>query len=312
MREDWNSRAKEDAHYYVAFGRREQDEAEFDSTAAEVVLGLERELKRLPLANRRRALEIGCGPGRLLRPMSAHFAEIHGVDVSDEMIKLAQARLQAIPHAHAHATSGSDLAQFEDDSFDFVYSYAVFQHIPSREVVFNYLREIRRVLRPGGLVRCQISGLPTAEEEANTWSGCRISAEEIAAFAREQDFQLLALEGIRTQYMWVTMVKQPAGAFASAEATTPVNIRRITNANNTEPVTPAGGRYACVSVWSEGLPGAGRSEYLARVVRRTARHAQLSRPAGGRWGPAAQRVSAARLPDRFGSSADSVPRADTR
>ena len=29
MRQDWNERAREDAHYYVAFGRREQDDAEF-------------------------------------------------------------------------------------------------------------------------------------------------------------------------------------------------------------------------------------------------------------------------------------------
>ena len=89
MRREWNERAEEDAHFYVAFGRREQADDEFFETAREVVLGLEMELRRLPAnANRRawRALEIGCGPGRLMRPMSRHFGEIHGVDVSDEMI----------------------------------------------------------------------------------------------------------------------------------------------------------------------------------------------------------------------------------
>ena len=69
MREDWNARAREDANYYVAFGRREQNEDEFFATAAEVVAGVEWELKHLgPPVNRRarRALEIGCGPGRLI------------------------------------------------------------------------------------------------------------------------------------------------------------------------------------------------------------------------------------------------------
>ena len=47
-----------------------------------------------------RALEIGCGPGRLMRPMSRHFVEIHGVDVSDEMIALAKEKLRDIPNAH--------------------------------------------------------------------------------------------------------------------------------------------------------------------------------------------------------------------
>ena len=46
MRDDWNRRAVEDAHYYVAFGRHEQDEEEFLATADDVLRGLERELKR--------------------------------------------------------------------------------------------------------------------------------------------------------------------------------------------------------------------------------------------------------------------------
>ena len=37
MRADWNQRAREDANYYVAFGRHDQDEEEFFETAAEVV-----------------------------------------------------------------------------------------------------------------------------------------------------------------------------------------------------------------------------------------------------------------------------------
>src|SRR5438067_11785217 len=105
MRADWNKRAREDAHYYVAFGRRDQDDDEFFTTAADVVRDLEGELKRLRPAipiESRRALEIGCGPGRLIRPMSRHFGEIHGVDISDEMIAEARVKLRDIPHAHVH------------------------------------------------------------------------------------------------------------------------------------------------------------------------------------------------------------------
>src|SRR5437868_7591464 len=144
MQQDWNSRAVEDANFYVAFGRRNQDTQEFFDTAHEVVASLEWELKRVPCANprARRALEIGCGPGRLMRPMSRHFGEIHGIDVSDEMILRAKEKLRGVPHAHPHHASGSDLALFPDNHFDFVYSYAVFQYIPSGEVVFSYLREM--------------------------------------------------------------------------------------------------------------------------------------------------------------------------
>src|SRR5947208_15283373 len=111
MRAEWNERAREDAHYYVAFARRGQDEDEFFATAAEVVRGLEDELKRLPPGDRRarRALEIGCGPGRLMKPMSWNFSEIHGVGVSDEMIRLAAEQLVNLPHAFPRSTDGTDL-----------------------------------------------------------------------------------------------------------------------------------------------------------------------------------------------------------
>src|SRR5580700_8553803 len=144
MRADWNKRAGEDANYYVAFGRKEQEEEEFFATAATVLKLLERELKRFP--GRDAALEIGCGPGRLMRPLARHFQEIHGVDVSDRMIQLARERLRNTPNAFPHHSSGSDLKPFPDEKFDYVYSYAVFQHIPSGDVVFQYLREARRVL----------------------------------------------------------------------------------------------------------------------------------------------------------------------
>src|SRR5579863_6010763 len=174
MRADWNKRAREDSHYYVAFGRREQDDREFLATAADAIRDLEGELKRLPRGvapSTRRALEIGCGPGRLMRFMSRHFGEIHGVDVSDEMILQASQRLEGIPHAHAHHTNGSDLGLFPSDHFDFVYSLFVFQHIPSAEVVFSYLRETARVLRPGGFARLQINGLPESSRPYTTWEG---------------------------------------------------------------------------------------------------------------------------------------------
>lgn len=253
MRADWNERAREDAHYYVAFGRREQQEDEFFASAAQTVSVLEAELKRLP--GRDAALEIGCGPGRLLKPMSRHFRAVQGVDVSDEMIRLARERLRDVPNAHVHATTGSDLSLFPDDTFDFVYSYAVFQHIPSREVVFRYLEESRRVLKPGGILRCQINGLPQTAARYTTWDGVRIAAAEVADFARANDFQLLALEGVLTQYMWATMRKRPAGwgralVFAPGAA----KLRSISNAHTGEAAAPASGPMAALSLWVEQLP----------------------------------------------------------
>jgi SAM-dependent methyltransferase len=257
MRRDWNSRAREDANYYVAFGRRGQNDAEFLATAGDVMLHMQSELRRIPPQSRQAALEIGCGPGRLMRPASAFFEEIHGVDVSDEMVRLAAQMLADIPHAHVQSTSGTDLAAFAENTFDFVYSYAVFQHIPSRDVVFQYLAEARRVLKPGGILWCQLNGLPQQATRYTTWEGVRVSAAEISQFSRVHDFQLLRLEGVDTQYMWITCRKQVPGWcdwLEHTDLTADAKLRNVTNAQSDDPVTPASGRYASAALWMENLP----------------------------------------------------------
>jgi ubiquinone/menaquinone biosynthesis C-methylase UbiE len=259
MRNDWNARAREDATFFVAFGRRGSGDAEFFATATEVINRVEWELSRVPPLERAgwRALEIGCGPGRLMRPLSRHFAQIHGVDVSDEMIALAREKLSDIPNAFPQVTDGASLAQFADESFDFVYSYAVFQHIPSRDVVFSYLHEARRVMKTGGLALLQFNGLVNRRSEIDTWDGVRFSSTELLEFASQNDFQVLALEGVGTQYMWTSWRKQPRGWQRQQEERSEdvtVHIRRITNANSSEPVAPCRGRFASISIWVEGLP----------------------------------------------------------
>ena len=253
MRSEWNQRAREDPHYYVAFGGRDQDEESFLATAADVLRSLESELRRLTQDTSRgaRALEIGCGPGRLMKPLSRHFSEIHGVDVSDEMIRLARERLRDIPHAHLQATNGATLAQFAGESFDFVYSYAVFQHIPSRDVVLDYMNEIRRVLKPGGIFRGQFNGLPHSAIP-DTWSGVVFSAGEIRSFARDHGLQLLDLMGVDTQYMWTTW-RKPSVSQPTTHNLRP-GIHRLTNAHSWEPIIPNRGRHAAVSIWMKNLP----------------------------------------------------------
>jgi cyclopropane fatty-acyl-phospholipid synthase-like methyltransferase len=258
MRSDWDRRALDDAYYYVAFGRKQQAEDEFFATGADTVRSLEAEVKRLDPAiapDMRKALEIGCGPGRLMRPLARNFGEIHGVDVSEEMVRMAAAKLERLPNAHVQSSSGADLSMFSLESFDFVYSYAVFQHIPSREVIFQYLAEARRVLKNGGILRCQFNGLPDGDRECTTWDGVRMSARELSQFARVNDFQLLALEDPGTQYLWTTMRKQPDGWRKRLKGQGVVaRIRGMANSQTGEPVVPASGRFAGCTIWLETLP----------------------------------------------------------
>lgn len=284
MREDWNARAREDAGYYVAFGARGQSEEDFFATAKDTADGLARELKRLPPADprSRRALEIGCGPGRLMRPMSAHFGEIHGVDVSDEMIARARRNLAGIAHAHVHVGSGSSLGMFASESFDVAYSYAVFQHIPSKEVVFGYLRDAHRVLKTGGLLLAQFNGL-APDERYDTWSGVRFTVAELLDFAGAHEFQVLTMEGASTQYLWTAWYKRAPGWAASLRpAGVVASIQAITNAHNSEPVAPASGRFASVSMWVSDLPrDAGLHHLEVRIGGAPATITYLGPPDGG-------------------------------
>jgi hypothetical protein len=193
-----------------------------------------------------------------MRAMGRHFGEIHGVDISDEMIALAKEQLKDISHAHAHVTPDSSLGMFAGESIDFVYSYIVFQHIPDREVVLNYLRESGRVLKPGGILRCQLRGTPPLatemERETETWTGCHFTADEVAAFARQHRLQLVALSGLDTQYMWVTLRKPPAQL--PAPDFSHVVLKAVTAAGSGKTSVPERGREAAVSLWIEGMPEA--------------------------------------------------------
>ena len=254
MREDWNRRAREDAYYYVAFAKRDQDDEGFFATASDVVRSLERELRRAPAREGgRRALEIGCGPARLMRPLGRHFAEIHGVDVSDEMVRRARANLADVPHASVWQNDGARLDRFAGGYFDFVYSYAVFQHIPIRDVVFTYLREAARVLAPGGVFRFQANSLPYDPANCDTWHGVSITPREVSSFARDNGLQLLAMEGINSQYMWVTLRRPaaPPGAQSSEARLAPAH---VSNPQTGESLVPCSGRFATVCVWFRDFP----------------------------------------------------------
>ena len=118
MREDWNGRALDDARYFVAFGQRRQSDEDFNATAADAIRRIRRDfhwLAQHASVRSRRILEIGCGVGRLMRNLAEDCGEIHGVDISDEMIRLGREWLAGIPHAHLHVATESDLRAFASE-----------------------------------------------------------------------------------------------------------------------------------------------------------------------------------------------------
>jgi len=100
----------------------------------------------------RDALEIGCGIGRLMLPVSSRVRSVTGTDVAPGMIAAATRRLAACSNASVLLTDGRDLSAFAAASMDLVYSVDTFPYLvlSGRALVERHFEEVRRVLRPGG------------------------------------------------------------------------------------------------------------------------------------------------------------------
>ena len=122
-------------HYDVGRGRgyhRFLDEAEFSVAA--------------PQCAGRDVLEVGCGTGLILERIAPMARTATGVDLSPGMLERARER-----GLEVHEGNATELP-FEDDSFDTVVCFKVIANV---EDVEKALREMARVVRPGGHVVCE-------------------------------------------------------------------------------------------------------------------------------------------------------------
>ncbi|MGA2596320.1 MAG: methyltransferase domain-containing protein [Bryobacteraceae bacterium] len=213
MRRDWDDRARENARYYVDTARQDWTDEEFfqsgEQTVAEEILTDMINICQGKDPSTMRVLEIGCGAGRVTRALARLFGEVHAVDVSGEMVRLARAAVEGYPKAFVYQNNGTDLTAVPSLPFDFAFSTIVFQHIPSREVIENYVREVNRLLRPGALFKFQVQGdssLTTNPED--TWLGVPFSDEQAVEMAERCGFEPRYRHGAGQQYFWLWFFKR--------------------------------------------------------------------------------------------------------
>jgi SAM-dependent methyltransferase len=94
-----------------------------------------------------RALDVGCGVGSTDAYLAGRLGELEGTDVSAEAVRRAE---QANPSVRYTTYPGDDLP-YEDERFDLAFAICVLHHVPPAERP-RFVSELRRVVRPGGLV----------------------------------------------------------------------------------------------------------------------------------------------------------------
>jgi len=223
MRRDWDSRARENARHYVVTGQREWSDEEFyesgEITMQEDILNDLTNICQGRNPNDMAVLEIGCGAGRVTRAFARFFGSVYAVDISSEMVKRARHAVREYATAHVYHNNGKDLSVVrrhwwnrfgigEGVQVDFAFSTMVFQHIPSREIIENYVREAHRLLRPGGLFKFQVQGAPlSGTDPRDSWVGTPFTEGDARDMARRCGFELRYQNGAGEQYFWLWYFK---------------------------------------------------------------------------------------------------------
>jgi SAM-dependent methyltransferase len=227
MKDFWDARARENAEYFVdnrldyndgdqeffwEYGRKDLSEM-LASVAAQLQPSDD-------------VLDIGVGVGRLSRALVEQVAHVTGIDVSAEMIERAKQNL-AGHDVRLIVGDGSSLQPLTDASFDAVVSLVVFQHIPDPQITLGYVREIGRVLKPGGWAAFQVSNDPEIHskdyprpsllkrligrapkgQDDPAWRGSAVELEALRAAAADGGMTVAQTTGEGTQYCIVRCVK---------------------------------------------------------------------------------------------------------
>jgi ubiquinone/menaquinone biosynthesis C-methylase UbiE len=173
-------------------------------------------------------VELGCGIGRLTRVLAQRVRSVRALDVSGEMlVRGAQLNPQLDNVEWLHC-DGRSLTGVADASADGFFSHVVFQHVPSPEITYGYIREIGRVLRPGGWAAFQVSDNPEIHRRRGgagglasrlrafagrapkgsahpAWLGSAVDLGRLGEVARDAGLAVERVTGERTQFCFVAL-----------------------------------------------------------------------------------------------------------
>jgi SAM-dependent methyltransferase len=230
MREFWDERAREDAFYFVDNRIKYKDPAEEARFWEMGRVDLDRLLGAVDVELQPDwvVVEIGCGVGRLTRVISERVGSVKALDVSSEMLAIARNENGGLANVEWIHGDGVSLSGIGDGVADAVVSHVVFQHIPDPQITLGYIREVGRVLRPGGVAALHVSndkavhewragfgdrlravvGRAPKGQTHEAWTGSAVDLDEVRAAAADGGMELEKVVGEGTQYMVVRLRRE--------------------------------------------------------------------------------------------------------
>jgi SAM-dependent methyltransferase len=229
MRRFWDARAREDAFFFVdTTGRyRDPDTERFWASGDETLRAFS---DRLGVAVEPTdvAFDIGCGLGRLTRALAARSSQVLAIDVSADMLEQAKKYNAQLTNVTWLQGDGVSLQPVSDASVDAIVSFVVFQHIPDPAITLGYVREMGRVLRPGGWSAFQVSNDPSVHRPTGrsrqlrgvigqwlgraprgqtdpAWLGSAVDLDELAAVADSAGMDVERVDGAGHQFCLVVL-----------------------------------------------------------------------------------------------------------
>jgi GT2 family glycosyltransferase/protein-L-isoaspartate O-methyltransferase len=233
----WDEKARENALWFVDTGLDyENPDAESFWRRGEEVVELMLDSVGLSIEPDEEVVDIGCGVGRLTRALAARAGRVYGVDVSSEMLELARQHNPQLENVEWLHGDGRSLAPLADSSVDGCFSHVVFQHIPDPEVTLNYVREMGRVLRPGGWALFQVSTDPSVHRQPRrllrrgndrAWWGSAVDLDALRAAATQAGLSIERLLDAGSQYTTVLARRMPVATSTVAIAIVSWNTRDL-------------------------------------------------------------------------------------
>src|SRR3954451_3573096 len=231
MRDYWDEGARRNAVWYVdtSLDYTNPDIERFFETGRAIVSQALDDAPASP-PGQALAVEIGCGLGRICKGLTERFDRVIGVDISPEMLRRAREHVPE-PSVEFMLGDGVSLAGIETGAADLVLSFTVFQHIPSVEVICDYIAEAGRVLKPGGVFVFQWNNTPGAwrwrvrrgalgalgrvgiktekyGRNAPQFMGSRVPVSDLESAFRRGGLELEGVRGEGTLFAWAWARRQ--------------------------------------------------------------------------------------------------------